>query len=78
VRGDRLHIQVVDHGPGILAALAEQLFAPFFTTKPDGLGLNICRTIVESHRGRFTFADRVGGGTVFTLELEVCGWRFLW
>lgn len=75
VADGRLHIQVADHGPGIPAALAEQVFAPFFTTKPDGLGLglNICRTIVESHRGRFTFADRVGGGTVFTLELEVSG-----
>jgi len=75
VADDRLHIQVADRGPGIDAALAEQVFAPFFTTKPDGLGLglNICRTIVESHRGRFTFMGRVGGGTVFTLELEVSG-----
>jgi two-component system sensor histidine kinase DctS len=60
-------------GPGIDAALAEQVFAPFFTTKAGGLGLglNICRTIVEAHRGRLSFADRAGGGTVFTLELEI-------
>ncbi len=70
--GGRLCIRVTDRGPGIPAALAEQVFAPFFTTKPAGLGLglNICRTIAEAHRGRLSFADRPGGGTVFTLELE--------
>jgi two-component system sensor histidine kinase DctS len=69
----RVHIRVADHGPGIDAALAEQVFAPFFTTKAGGLGLglNICRTIVEAHRGRLSFADRPGGGTVFTLALEI-------
>uniref|UniRef100_UPI000D3BB812 sensor histidine kinase n=1 Tax=unclassified Variovorax TaxID=663243 RepID=UPI000D3BB812 len=69
----RMHIRVADRGPGIDAALAEQVFAPFFTTKAGGLGLglNICRTIVEAHRGRLSFANRPGGGTVFTLELEI-------
>jgi PAS domain S-box-containing protein len=69
----RMHIRVADRGPGIDAALAEQVFAPFFTTKTGGLGLglNICRTIVEAHRGRLSFANRAGGGTVFTLELEI-------
>jgi two-component system sensor histidine kinase DctS len=71
--GARVHIRVADRGAGIDDALAEQVFAPFFTTKPGGLGLglNICRTIVEAHRGRLSFADRPGGGTVFTLELEI-------
>lgn len=69
----RMHIRVADRGPGIDAAVADQVFAPFFTTKAGGLGLglNICRTIVEAHRGRLFFADRPGGGTVFTLELEI-------
>jgi PAS domain S-box-containing protein len=69
----RMHIRVADRGPGIDAAVADQVFAPFFTTKTGGLGLglNICRTIVEAHRGRLSFADRPGGGTVFTLELEI-------
>ncbi|WP_047787542.1 ATP-binding protein [Variovorax paradoxus] len=69
----RVHIRVADRGSGIDAALAEQVFAPFFTTKAGGLGLglNICRTIVEAHRGRLSFANRAGGGTVFTLELEI-------
>lgn len=68
----RMHISVADQGPGIDAALAEQVFAPFFTTKPDGLGLglNICRTIMEGHRGRLVLTHRAEGGTVFTLELE--------
>jgi len=72
LREGRVHIRIADRGPGIDAALAEQVFAPFFTTKAGGLGLglNICRTIVEAHRGRLSFADRPGGGTVFTLELE--------
>lgn len=69
----RMQIRLADCGSGIDARLAEQVFAPFFTTKAGGLGLglNICRTIVEAHRGRLSFADRAGGGTVFTVELEI-------
>lgn len=65
-------IHVADQGPGIDAALAEQVFAPFLTTKPDGLGLglNICCTIMEGHRGRLFLTHRAGGGIIFTLELE--------
>lgn len=63
---------VADRGPGIAADIADQLFDPFFTTKVDGLGLglNICRTIVESHRGQLSFENREGGGVIFTLQLE--------
>lgn len=73
VQDGRMHIRVADRGAGIDAALTERVFAPFFTTKPAGLGLglNICRTIVEAHRGRLGFAARPGGGTTFTLELEI-------
>jgi C4-dicarboxylate-specific signal transduction histidine kinase len=65
-------ITVADRGPGIAADIADQLFDPFFTTKVDGLGLglNICRTIVESHRGQLSFENREGGGVIFTLQLE--------
>jgi two-component system, LuxR family, sensor histidine kinase DctS len=64
-------LRVNDHGPGIPAEAAAQLFEPFFTTKDDGLGLglNLCRTIVESHRGRLSFEHRMGGGAIFTLQL---------
>ncbi|AUL98762.1 sensor histidine kinase [Rhodocyclaceae bacterium] len=49
-------IAVRDHGPGLNAEVRERLFEPFFTTKPDGLGLglSICRSIAEAHRGRLT------------------------
>jgi C4-dicarboxylate-specific signal transduction histidine kinase len=70
---DCVFIRVSDRGPGIAPELAAQLFQPFFTTKPDGLGLglNICRTTVESHRGRLLFDNRSGGGAVFTVYLPL-------
>ena len=66
-------VRVADAGPGVSAEIASQLFEPFFTTKPQGLGLglNICRTIIESHRGQLYFENRPAGGTVFILQLEV-------
>jgi two-component system sensor histidine kinase DctS len=65
-------LSVADRGPGIDAKAAAQLFTSFFTTKPDGLGLglSICRTIVEGHRGRLVFDNRPGGGAVFTVQLH--------
>ncbi len=68
---DGLCITVADQGPGIPAEQLEQVFAPFFTTKPDGLGLglNICRTIVEAHGGFITVANRPGGGAAFSFTL---------
>ena len=70
---DLVFIRVSDRGPGIAPAHAAQLFEPFFTTKSEGLGLglNICRTTVEAHRGRLVFDNREGGGAVFTVYLPV-------
>jgi len=66
-------ITVADRGGGIPPALRPRLFEPFFTTKPDGLGigLNLCRSIVEFHGGNLELRDRPGGGTIacFTLPL---------
>jgi len=64
-------LRIADRGPGVAEAVAPRLFEPFFTTRDDGLGLglNICRTIVESHRGRLGFAPREGGGAAFTVHL---------
>jgi C4-dicarboxylate-specific signal transduction histidine kinase len=61
----------MDRGAGVEPAATEQLFEPFFTTKPDGLGLglNICRTIIESHGGHLTFENRADGGAIFSLQL---------
>jgi PAS domain S-box-containing protein len=66
-------IRVADNGPGIATAAQAQLFEPFFTTKPEGLGLglNICRTTVEAHRGRLVAENGPHGGAVFTVYLPV-------
>jgi C4-dicarboxylate-specific signal transduction histidine kinase len=71
--GHTAGVRVADAGPGISAEIASQLFEPFFTTKPQGLGLglNICRTIVESHSGQLYFDNRPAAGTIFTLQLEI-------
>ena len=69
--GEDVQVAVRDSGAGIPPDIAEKLFAPFFTTKPDGMGmgLNICRSIVELHHGRLWFEAAEGGGTVFILKL---------
>ena len=68
---DMVCVRVSDRGPGIAPAAAPQLFEPLYTTKLDGLGLGlaICRTIVETHRGRLAFENRTDGGATFTLYL---------
>jgi signal transduction histidine kinase len=49
-----VRIKVIDQGPGIPEDALERLYEPFFSTKQDGMGmgLNICRSIIESHHGR--------------------------
>ena len=63
--------EVADNGVGIDDEHKAHLFDPFFTTKISGMGmgLNICRTIVELHHGRLTISDNIGRGTIFTLTL---------
>ncbi|HUN98615.1 MAG TPA: PAS domain S-box protein [Bradyrhizobium sp.] len=69
--GDEIEATVADTGPGIAPELADRLFQPFVTTKKTGmgLGLSICREIIEAHHGHLTVAGRQGGGTVFRLTL---------
>jgi two-component system NtrC family sensor kinase len=71
--GERVEIAFADTGPGIPDSVAGGLFTPFFTTKPNGtgLGLPICRRIVELHGGSISFASRVGEGTTFRVTLPV-------
>jgi signal transduction histidine kinase len=71
--GDAVEIAVADTGPGIAPEVAHRVFEQFFTTKPQGtgLGLSISRQIIEEHGGELTWANRPGGGAVFTIRLPV-------
>jgi C4-dicarboxylate-specific signal transduction histidine kinase len=68
-----VRVTVSDQGPGIPPEQLDQIFAPFFTTRPDGLGLglNICRTIVEAHGGCMTVDNPAGGGAAFSFTLPI-------
>ncbi len=67
-----MEISISDTGAGLAPEVAAHLFQPFITTKPRGmgLGLSICRTIVESHGGRIWVDPRPGGGTIFRFTLR--------
>ena len=64
---------VADRGSGIGADVAEHLYTPFFSTKAEGMGmgLNICRSIIELHQGRLWFEPNSTGGTSFRFTLPV-------
>lgn len=64
---------VSDTGPGIADAVASQLYTPFFTTKSEGMGLGLalCRSVVEQHGGALEFDSRPGLGTTFRFTLPV-------
>ena len=66
-----VELRVLDRGKGLSPAESEQLFSPFFTTKSDGLGIGlaICRSIIEYHEGRLFFEPRQDGGSVFGFTL---------
>jgi signal transduction histidine kinase len=68
---DSVVITVADSGPGFDPKVAEQLFKPFFTTKSSGMGLGlpICKSIIEAHQGKLTVALREPHGAVFRIEL---------
>jgi two-component system sensor histidine kinase DctS len=68
-----VEFSVGDVGTGIPAEVAEQLFTPFFTTRPEGmgLGLSMCRTVIEQHGGFLGYTAREPRGTVFTFTLPV-------
>jgi hypothetical protein len=70
---DSVLLIVRDTGSGIPANVKENVFNPFFTTKPDGtgLGLAICQQIVNDHGGQIKVDSQVGNGTVFSINLPV-------
>lgn len=67
-----VRVSVSDTGPGISPDIADQLFTAFVSTKSAGmgLGLSICRTIVEANGGRIWMEPREGGGTIFHFTLQ--------
>jgi len=70
-----LAFTVADFGPGIAPEVRQRLFTPFFTTKAEGmgLGLSLCRTVVEQHGGVLFDAPNLPQGTVFTFSLPASG-----
>jgi len=70
---DRVEIAVADSGPGLVPEVAGRLFQPFVTTKPGGLGigLSICRSIVDAHGGRLWASDNPDGGAIFHVSLPL-------
>jgi len=70
---DMAEFSVIDRGCGIPAEHRDSLFEPFFSTKSDGMGmgLNICRSIVEFHQGRLLLEENPEGGTIFRFTLPL-------
>jgi signal transduction histidine kinase len=66
-----LIIKLEDSGTGIDPKIIDRIFEPFFTTKSDGMGmgLSICRSIVEAHRGRLSASPACPHGTAFHIIL---------
>jgi C4-dicarboxylate-specific signal transduction histidine kinase len=65
-------VTVEDHGPGVAAEIAGRVFDPFFSTKPQGtgMGLAICRSIVEAHDGKLWVTNAAHGGAVFQFTVR--------
>jgi signal transduction histidine kinase len=72
-----VRIEIADNGAGVPEELRTRIFEPFFTTKPIGLGtgvgLSVCRGIVEGHEGTIAVAVAPEGGALFTVELPAGG-----
>jgi two-component system sensor histidine kinase DctS len=66
-----VEFSIIDLGQGISPEIAQQLFKPFFTTKAEGmgLGLSLCRTVVEQHGGHLEFEAQEPCGTIFRFTL---------
>ncbi len=70
-----VEVSIRDTGKGLPEELRENLFLPFFTTKPQGMGigLNICRSIIESHKSKLWAVANPEGGSTFSFTLPVVG-----
>ncbi len=70
--GNSISVSIADTGVGVSDEVAEKLFEPFYTTKPNGtgLGLHFCRRAIEAHGGALTYISTPESGTVFTATLK--------
>lgn len=68
-----VEVSVTDHGHGLASEDMEKIFTPFYTTKPEGMGIGlaICRSIIEFHQGRLWATPRREGGTVFHFTVPI-------
>ena len=71
-KGDGVMVSVADTGAGISSQDIDRIFNPLFTTKSDGMGmgLSICRAIIEAHDGRLWFSPNTPRGAVFQFTLH--------
>ena len=72
---DLVRLDVEDSGTGLDTALLDKLFKPFYTTKPDGMGvgLSVSRSIIERHNGRLWATPNEGPGATFSFSLPRAG-----
>jgi C4-dicarboxylate-specific signal transduction histidine kinase len=79
--GNRVKISVADTGGGVSSQDVDRIFTPLYTSKPDGMGmgLSICRAIIEAHEGQLWFVPNSPRGAVFqfTLHPGACGCRLV-
>lgn len=70
---DGIAIAISDMGCGISSETATRLFEPFYTTKTEGMGmgLNICRSVIEAHHGRLWYEANPQGGSIFRIQFPV-------
>ena len=75
MKGDQLEITIRDNGTGIDEKIKDKIFAPFFTTKTTGeaagVGLYLCREIVQNHHGSIAVGSQKGEYTQFLISLPI-------
>lgn len=73
VKGAMARMTVEDNGPGMKHSVLKNIFVPFFTTKDEGMGigLSVCRAIVQRHGGKISVKTKAGQGSAFTVEIPV-------
>jgi two-component system sensor kinase FixL len=76
-KSNRVVFSISDTGPGIAPSVRKKLFTAFVSTKQSGmgLGLSICRTIIEAHDGRIWASDNPAGGTIFSFSIPRSPWE---